>query len=658
MGKRRQLPVREMPSVQTALSRGARLCGTDAIDPVTRTLSAGALSVDFQAGALRYVRIGGIEVLRGIAFLVRDENWGTLSPIIDDFQIDQTADRFSIAYRATCADQSRKLEYRATITGSANGTLTFTALATPLTDVLTNRVGFVVLHPAGLAGKTVSLIHTDGRRESAHFPIVIDPVQPFLDIREIAHDVTPGLRAICRMEPDAFEMEDQRNWSDASYKTYVRPLSLPWPYTLKQGEAFTQSVRLSFGGPLPAVSALKPTTLSVQIGGESGAVMPQVGIGIPAEEAQRSLARRDLAAAMRPCLLICAMDARQPGSLKVLAGTYRKLAEASGAQVVLEIVIPGGDDPASEFDPVRRAADAARLAPYAIIVSPAPDLISVFPGTDGPPVAPAADIYAAARKAFPNARLGGGMLSYFTELNRKRPPAELLDFVSHTTCPIVHAADDRSVMETLETLPHIIRSTRSFIGDTPYWIGPSSIGCRQNPYSDSPTPNPDEQRLCLATIDPRQRGLFNAAWTLGYIAACAREGLGAVSMGALTGSMGVTGDGAGGSPKVHPVFHIIAGLAQSSGQPLLQTTLSSAGTIEALAYREESKIVLWLANLTSDTQTVRVAGRDCENAAIIDADSFECAVSNWNALSALDHPHTADTISLDAYAVTRLVARA
>ena len=37
------------------------------------------------------------------------------------------------------------------------------------------------------------------------------------------------------MEGDTFEMEDQRNWTDASYKTYVRPLALPWPYTLAGG---------------------------------------------------------------------------------------------------------------------------------------------------------------------------------------------------------------------------------------------------------------------------------------------------------------------------------------------------------------------------------------------------------------------------------------
>ena len=29
------------------------------------------------------------------------------------------------------------------------------------------------------------------------------------------------------MSGDSFEMEDHRNWTDASFKTYVRPLALP-----------------------------------------------------------------------------------------------------------------------------------------------------------------------------------------------------------------------------------------------------------------------------------------------------------------------------------------------------------------------------------------------------------------------------------------------
>ncbi|TIX20908.1 MAG: hypothetical protein E5V34_14810, partial [Mesorhizobium sp.] len=92
------------------------------------------------------------------------------------------------------------------------------------------------LHPiAGLAGSPITVEHTDGSVVETKLAQLIDPWQPFKDLRAITHEVRPGVTAECRMEGEVFEMEDQRNWSDASYKTYVRPLALPWPYVLPAG---------------------------------------------------------------------------------------------------------------------------------------------------------------------------------------------------------------------------------------------------------------------------------------------------------------------------------------------------------------------------------------------------------------------------------------
>jgi len=54
------------------LSRAVKLCGTEEVDPPTRRLAAGPLSVELENGQLRYVTFAGREVLRAIAFLVRD----------------------------------------------------------------------------------------------------------------------------------------------------------------------------------------------------------------------------------------------------------------------------------------------------------------------------------------------------------------------------------------------------------------------------------------------------------------------------------------------------------------------------------------------------------------------------------------------------------
>ena len=62
-----------------APTRAVRLCGAEAINSPNRRLAAGPLTVELENGQLRYASFAGIEALRGVAFLVRDENWGTTS---------------------------------------------------------------------------------------------------------------------------------------------------------------------------------------------------------------------------------------------------------------------------------------------------------------------------------------------------------------------------------------------------------------------------------------------------------------------------------------------------------------------------------------------------------------------------------------------------
>ncbi len=56
-----------------ALSRAVNYCGTEASDPPSRRLCFGRIAVKFENDQLRDVRLGGAEVLRCIAFRVRDE---------------------------------------------------------------------------------------------------------------------------------------------------------------------------------------------------------------------------------------------------------------------------------------------------------------------------------------------------------------------------------------------------------------------------------------------------------------------------------------------------------------------------------------------------------------------------------------------------------
>jgi D-apionolactonase len=643
-------------------SRAVKLCGTEEIDPSFRRLAAGALSVELENGALRYVRLGEHEVIRAIAFLVRDENWGTFAPTLTNLRIEETADAFAVTYDANCADASRQLDYSAVIRGRSDGSLRFEVSAQPRTDVLTNRTGFIVLHPLkGVAGASLRVLHADGGELTMRLPEEIDPVQPLKNICALTHEVTPGVSVICRMEGDVFEMEDQRNWSDASFKTYVRPLARPWPYRLPAGETFTQAVTIDCSGPLPAAPHVRGgAATTVTIGAPAGAV-PLLGLGLPAEDAAHALAAADLLRRLAPRQLLATFDARRHGAAELAA--HRRVAEITGAAVALEIVIPGGPDPAAELMPIAAAVANAGLAPASVAVFPQQDLRSVLPGTPWPAMPSAAAIAEAARAAFPGLPLGGGMFSYFTELNRKRPPAGFHDYITHATCPIVHAADDRSVMETLECLPYIVRSTRAFIGATPYHVGPSQIGCRDNPYGAAISPNPDDRRVCLARNDPRQRGLFNAAWTLGYIATLARCGVEAVTMAAPTGPFGVIHrrtdlpqpwyDDLDG-PAVYPAYHVLAGMFGASGVPLLATQVSRPG-VAAFAVREGERTVLWLANLRGETCEVELEGASSAGATVLDAAAFTDAATDPNFMVRQGGAPPGPRLRLDAYAVARIV---
>jgi D-apionolactonase len=457
------------------------LTGTYQREPEPIRLVAGPLAAELVNGNLRTVRFDGTEVLRAIGYIVRDRDWGTYEPAITNFRLDQDDDRFSLGYDAECAgSDGARLRYSARIAGSAEQ-LTFTATATPEGDFETNRCGFCILHPiVGLAGSPVSIEHTDGTVVETVLPELVDPWQPFKDMRAITHTVRPGLTAQCRMEGDTFEMEDQRNWSDASYKTYVRPLALPWPYVLPAGKPQTQTVTLRFSGRVAAVPAPRQDSTHRPALGETGPPLSEIGVVVYPGDVPATADHLDRLKELAPQALLLHFDPTA-GHGAAAIEAFARLCRAYLAKVTLEFAVPCKENLDVEMAGLAALVRDASLTLDCLVVSPSVDRRSTPPGSKWPDCPPLEDVYAAARRAFPGLRLGGGMLSYFTELNRKRVPPAQLDFITHCTCPIVHASDDLSVMQSLAALEPITRSVRSIYEDKPYRIGPSTIAMRQNP---------------------------------------------------------------------------------------------------------------------------------------------------------------------------------
>jgi hypothetical protein len=577
------------------------LYGTDVPPPRRLRLSAGALSAELVDGSIRRLAWNGVEIVRCISFLIRDEGWGTLPGRLDEPEVAQDGRRFQVRLRGSIDAAGASFAFVALIEGDEGGSFTFAVKGRPDADILSNRAGFVVLHPAAFAGRPVTLLGVDGRKTDVVFPEAISPAQPFFDLRGLRYRL-PGAGTItCRMDASLptdplgkFETEDQRNWCDASFKTYVGSLLDPHPYRLEAGQTFAQSVIVAIApasDPVPAPGAIPAPA------GCPGP-MPTFGIGVP--HGAHSADSGVLAAVLGLPLswMLVEADLRRPDVAAHLAACARI---SAGRSVRLDIVAPARAEPEVELAEAARLCIVAGLRPDAVLVVPGPYLKSHQPTGRWPDLPPLDRWYAAARAAFARAAVGGGMMTNFTELNRKRPSPEGLAFIAHSTTAIVHDADDAAVMETLETLKHIGTSVRALWPGVPWQLGPSSIAMRSNPYGASDPQNQDWLRMPLADRDPRQRGLYGAAWTMGFAAAATDAGATLVGLHASHGHLGLVDE-----DGLRPCFHVLAALARASGRR--RVFLAAGEGLTALAWEDGGGVRAMVANLTDEDRELGLAG--------------------------------------------------
>lgn len=395
-------------------------------------LRAGPLRLWFEPDEafVRYVYAGEVEVLRGVYAAVRDANWGTVPLHLDELHVDQTADAFQLTYTATARAEGIVFGWNGHLTGTADGTLRFEVEGMAHTAFRRNRIGFCVLHGAACAGHPCTVEHPDGTIESSRFPDRIAPHQPFLNVRALTHEVRPGLRATVRMEGDVFETEDQRNWTDASFKTYCTPLDRPFPVEVAAGTQIRQAVALTLDGTVPAVSDETDERVQVHVPDETVGTLPLIGLML----ADPTVAFDDLARtrlrALGPAHL------RTPLRLDAddLADAFHRAcdqAEALEASLELAVFVP----PEASFEPLQTLL-AARQPQVSAWMIHATDAWSTPP-----------EIVEAAKTALvtyaPEAPFFGGSVTNFTELNRARPAImrEAVDEAARRGVPYEAARD-------------------------------------------------------------------------------------------------------------------------------------------------------------------------------------------------------------------------
>lgn len=588
-----------------------------------RAVSAGPIAATIDGGALRKLCFGEIELVRQIDFPIRDQDWVTLPPRVTLEKLETRSDGFRYERRFEVAEGA--LICRVIYEGSSKGAVTALGEATAKRDFVTNRTGFTVLHPlVGVAGRPVEVTSPSGLVRRAIMPDLISPAQPIKDIAGLAFEIE-GVKLNIAFVGEVFEMEDQRNWSDASFKTYCRPLVEPFAYVIPAGSTIHQEIRISVEGRPRALAA--PADAPVRIGAELSETTPEI---LLAAEAGWLPDRNEVRLLAENGLKTLLLRVTPENAARLI--TEAKPFLYAGGSLDLEILLDDDAPAAAQLERVARSCDECGAAPKHVVALPSAYLLSYQPDGRWPTGLSPREACLGLRSAFPGARIGAGVLTNFTEFNRCRPSDIESDYVTHGSSAIVHAADDASVMQTLETMPHTFRSARAIAGRRAYRLGLTAIGMRMNPYGANVSANPDQLRLTMAQWDPRARGLFGAAWAVGALSATMGHGVEAIALAAPVGPFGVLAHtGPVARPwyddhpeaEVYPIFHALKAVARGGKRRAIEGLPTGLAGI-AVDGPDGARMVI--ANLSREERSFSVG--DSGRAARLDSATFATAVAD------------------------------
>jgi len=571
----------------------------------TPNLRAGELQLDFEpnAGMIRDVRWRGVEVLRAIYGAVRDADWNTAPAVFQLVEEYVEADRFRLTLEAECCTPSLDFHWRCEISGEADSTLAYRFYGEARRDFLKNRIGLCVLHPMlTCEGRPCRLETVDGLIKHLAFPRLIEPSQPFLAVRRLSFPIGQDRWLTTAFEGDEFETEDQRNWSDASFKTYSTPLEHPFPVLVRAGARVQQVVTVALeqetapavhAGPL-IFPAKSDETLSVG----STIRLPRLGLGVSrAHDASREAA---LEWSRRLRLDHLRLDLHLED--KAWTGTLeRGLSQAAAWNAALHLAMHAGPAGAAGrlADVKSQVEQSARDGGAAV------SAWLLF--QEGEPVTPEPLLETARAILGEQATIVVGTDAHLAELNRHHSPWRSANGVVFSLTPQVHAQDIRTIVESLETHERTVATVKSFAGEVPSMVSPITLRPRFNAVATS-----GQARRESEGVDPRQADLFVAGWVLGGVVEWARGSVSAATYFECVGPCGViVGPESHAEPaRVTPACHVFADLADvlSLDAAELRPLATGVGwrAVQGLWANDGRKHIILLANLGDVARHVRL----------------------------------------------------
>jgi hypothetical protein len=557
--------------------------------PDTTRVTHGGFTLDLAREAIRNIRYEDVQLIDLLYTAIRPSDWSTLKSDEYDADVKVMGSDCVITINESLANA---LVATTKVILSASNNFSVAYELKGLAEYPVNRWGICFcLNTADWMGATVT---SAGNSYS-----LLQDISPQRVVDGVIQGLFPASHEVKLIAADqryisavssgrVLEAEDQRNWTDNTYKIYSGSLSEPRPFITSAGSTWKQSVNFEVG--VPKQPSVDPTKILVR----EIEALPSIGLQF---NTNSLLTPDDLEKA----LVLLEIDHLR---INEEALTSQKIATTASNGLILETALLSSNKDevlkAEVLNLSQRVPAGSRLLiqrqgreVVEAAELPKNDSLNTFiPGTD----------------------------AYLVDLHRES--FVFANSVSYSMAPTVHSTDTETIFKTLATQRASIEFAQKFLAPQVF-ISPITFSTRGNPE----TGHSRDRRINFADPDAAIliRTIEGAAWTLGSIYSVASAGAFSGSWHELFGEYGIIYSQSG-SIKFSPTFHAISALgAHRAHQITIATSLDNSWV--AFENREMKKILVaslrpWTIEITSKVlagyksiQSLR--GDDCEKASQI-----------------------------------------
>jgi hypothetical protein len=532
------------------------------------------ISFQFSNGDLRHIILNGTIIIQRVYFAVRDEVWLNIEPLFQNFSSSvvgcTTIYSFDLLFQKNSVNLTVHLIIRI---NTDDRKFQIDARGIALSDFKKNRIGLCLHLPSSLKGSPCDILHSDGSTSSTKLPILISPHQPIQNIGQMELK-TDHLTAKFVFEGDLFEMEDQRNWTDASYKIYSTPLEFPFPVEVKKGDLFHQKISVTISPVAQIVKYPQLGDLSYKRVINSlplfGTIIPD---NFPLEYFNYIF-----------------NSGRFPFSyLRIDFHLYRNyweekirkhIAFAKEKNIPIYAILYFSEHYENEmkdFLSFYNKLDLHDCLRYVVLLS---SIDFVLPDSI------LGELIPRLRTNFSGIRIGTGTDANFAQLNRDRPSTKEFDFLCYAIHPQEHASDMLSIIENIKGQSDTVVTAQSFANSKPIHISSLSLFRRFNANVEKIKSDNRIDNYPFAVSN------FETGWFIGALNELIRVGIEAIT--AIFYPLDNSS-----------LFILFQKIANHPPEYFITDSLKTPMKYSMLSWQSKGKIYSVIANLTDDSLSLR-----------------------------------------------------